>query len=280
MPSPAVITVSQLSRLIGTTDAPVLVDVRIDDDFDADPQILPTAFRHPFRDVEALIPRLQGRSVVVYCQKGKKVSQGAVALLHDHGIKAETLEGGHFGWRDAGQPLIPAASIPKTNAQNRTVWVTRHRPKIDRIACPWLIRRFIDPDAQFLFVSPSEVLDVADKFSATPFDVEGVFWTHRGENCSFDTMIEEFNLGTSSLLHLAKLIRGADTDRLDLAPESAGLLAASLGLSRMYRNDMDQLNASMMLYDSLYRWCRDATGERHDWPGQHVSNVKQGKSGK
>ncbi len=268
MPSPAEITVTQLARLIGTPESPVIVDVRIDQDFDDDPQFIPTAFRHEFNDVETLAPNLTNRPVVIYCQKGKKISQGAAALLRDRGIQTEILVGGHFGWRDAGQPLVPAEKLPPVNSQNRTVWVTRHRPKIDRIACPWLIRRFIDPHAQFLFVSPSEVMDVAEKFNATPFEVEGVFWTHRGDQCTFDTMIEEFDLKTEPLLHLATIVRGADTDRHELAPQSAGLLAASLGLSRMYRDDLVQLNESMVIYDAFYRWCRDATDEGHDWPAK------------
>lgn len=266
MPSPSEISVSQLSRLIGTPACPVIVDVRIDEDFDADPAILPGSFRHPFLDVAAIAPKLQGRRVVVYCQKGRKVSQGAMALLRDAGIESEFLTGGHFAWRDAGEVLIPAGSIPPRNSDGRTVWVTRHRPKIDRLACPWLIRRFVDPSALFLFVSPTEAIDVAEKFSAAPFDIEGVFWSHRGENCTFDTMIEEFSLQTAALNRLAVIVRGADTNRHDLAPESAGLLAASLGLSRMYRDDLEQLDAAMGLYDAFYRWSRDAVDEGHDWP--------------
>jgi hypothetical protein len=146
--------------------------------------------------------------------------------------------------------------------------VTRSRPKIDRIACPWLIRRFADPAAVFLFVSPSEVQAVAERFAATPFDVEGVFWSHRGDRCSFDTMIEEFGLTTEPLLRLATMVRGADTARLDLAPEAPGLLAASLGLSRMYPDDLAQLEAGLALYDAFYRWCRDATDETHNWPSK------------
>jgi hypothetical protein len=148
------------------------------------------------------------------------------------------------------------------------VWVTRARPKIDRIACPWLIRRFIDPDAVFLYVAPSEVPDVAERFGAAPFDIEGngVTWTHRGELCTFDVMIEEFGLKTEPLLKLATIVRGADTGRPELAPESAGLLAASLGQSRMYANDLEQLEAGMALYDAFYRWCRDASEESHGWP--------------
>ncbi len=266
MPSPTEITVPQLSRLIGTPAAPVLLDVRIDEDFQLDPNYIPTAVRHPFREVESLVGSLQNKSVVIYCQKGKKISQGAMALLRNHGLRAEILGGGHFAWRDAGEPLVPATKIPPPNSNGNTVWVTRHRPKIDRMACPWLIRRFIDPGALFLFVAPAEVLAVAEKFDATPFDVEEVFWSHRGESCSFDTMIEEFGLQTEALKRLATIVRGADTDRHDLAPQSAGLLAASLGLSRMYRDDNAQIEAGMLLYDAFYRWSRDAVDEGHDWP--------------
>ncbi len=145
-------------------------------------------------------------------------------------------------------------------------WITRERPKIDRIACPWLVRRFVDPSAVFLFVAPAEVAGVAERFGAAPFDVEGVFWSHRGERCTFDTMVEEFGLRTEPLLRLATIVRGADTARSKLAPEAAGLLAASLGLSRMYTDDLEQLEAGMALYDAFYRWCRDATDETHNWP--------------
>ena len=144
--------------------------------------------------------------------------------------------------------------------------MTRARPKIDRIACPWLIRRFVDPRAVFLFVAPAEVDGVAERFDATPFDIEDVFWSHRGELCTFDVMVEEFGLATEPLLRLATIVRGADTARLDLAPEAPGLLAASLGLSRMYADDLEQLEAGMLLYDAFYRWCRDATDETHNWP--------------
>lgn len=269
MPSPTTITIQQLARLIGTPDCPVLVDVCIDEDFNADPRLIPGAYRHPFSDLAALVPRLKGQRVVVICQKGLKLSAGSAAILRDHGIAAENLEGGNFGWRDAGLPLVPVKTIPPLNAEGRTVWVTRHRPKVDRIACPWLIRRFVDPRAQFLFVAPSDVMGVAERFGATPFDVQDVFWSHRGERCTFDTMIEEFCLSSEPLERLATIVRGADTDRHDLAPEAAGLLAASLGLSRMYRDDLAQLEAGMGLYDAFYRWARDATHETHAWPAQH-----------
>ena len=264
MPSPTEITVSQLSRLIGIPNAPIIIDVRIDEDFAEDPQILPTALRCPFTDITSLAPQLENKHAVIYCQKGKKISQGAAAILRTLGIKTETLEGGHFAWRDAKQPLIPYSKIPNSKEKEHTIWVTKQRPKIDRIACPWLIRRFIDPHAQFLFVSPSEVLDVAEKFDATPFDFNEVFWGHRGDKCTFDTMLEEFELQTKPLKHLATIIRGADTNQHNLAPEASGLLAVSLGLSRMYRDDISQLNAGMLLYDAFYRWARDATDENHN----------------
>jgi hypothetical protein len=144
--------------------------------------------------------------------------------------------------------------------------VTRERPKVDRIACPWFIRRFVDPTALFMFVAPSEIAAVAAAVGATPFDVEGVFWSHRGERCTFDAMLEEFDLGTPALLRLATIVRAADIGLLALAPEAPGLLAASLGLSRMYADDLEQLEAGLALYDAFYRWCRDATNETHNWP--------------
>lgn len=266
MPSNTEITVSQLSRLVGLPNAPMIVDVRTAEDYEADPRLLPATQRRDFRSVPAWAAELAGRNVVVVCQKGLKLSQGVTAWLLHEGIRAETLEGGFEAWRDAGGLLVETGRLPPRDAAGRTVWVTRARPKVDRIACPWLIRRFVDPQAVFLFVAPSEVPAVADRFQATPFDIDGVFWSHRGERCTFDTMIEEFGLASGPLDRLATVIRGADTARLDLAPQAAGLLAASLGLSRMYRDDLDQLAAGLALYDAFYRWSRDATEETHNWP--------------
>ena len=266
MASPVEISPLQLSRLVGTPDGPLVVDVRTDADFNDDPRLIPGALRHDYDDMAGFAAARAAAKVVVSCQKGLKLSQGAAAVLRSEGIAAEVLEGGHFGWRDAGLPRVPAEKIPPRDAQGRTVWVTRLRPKIDRIACPWLIRRFVDPLAQFLFVAPSEVGAVAEKFGATPFDVEDVFWSHRGPLCTFDTMVSEFGLNGEALDRLAAIVRGADTNRPDLAPQAAGLLAVSLGLSRMYRDDLAQLQAGLTLYDALYRWARDAVDEGHDWP--------------
>lgn len=266
MTLPTEISVAQLSRLIGTHSAPTLVDLRIDEDFDLDPDFIPTATRCSHNNITSLVETLRHKQVVVYCQKGKKISQGSVAILRSHGIHAESLEGGHFAWRDAGLALVPAAKIPPRNSAGESLWVTRLRPKIDRMACPWLIRRFVDANARFLFVAPAEVLAVAERFEATAFDVEDVFFSHRGDNCSFDTMIEEFGLKSDALARLASIVRGADTNRHELAPQAAGLLAVSLGLSRIYRDDNEQIDAGMLVYDAFYRWARDAVDESHDWP--------------
>jgi rhodanese-related sulfurtransferase len=255
----------KLSRLIGTAACPVLVDVRIDEDFEADPNFIPGAVRRSHTDVAEWATGLSGQTVVAICRKGQKTSEGVAAWLRHAGASANILDGGTDAWAKENLPRIPASRIPSRNSQGRTVWVTRARPKIDRIACPWLIRRFVDPSAVFLFVTASEVESVAESFGAVPFDVENVHWSHRGELCTFDVMIEEFGLGTEALRHIATIVRAADTDRLDLSPEAPGLLAASLGLSRIYSNDLEQLDAGMLLYDAFYRWCRDATAETHTW---------------
>jgi rhodanese-related sulfurtransferase len=272
MPSTTLITISQLSRLVGLPQAPAIVDVRTEEDYRADPRLLPSAIRRDYRAISQWAPEYRGKSVVAICQKGQKLSEGTAAWLRHEGISAEALEGGFEGWNKAGELLLRTDKIPPRDDKGRTLWVTRSRPKIDRIACPWLIRRFIDPNAVFLFVIAPEVRAVAERFKATPFDIEDVFWSHRGESCTFDTMVEEFGLRTPPLLHLAKIVRGADTARSDLAPECAGLLAASLGYSRMYREDLPQLDATMSLYDAFYRWCRDATAETHNWPSQKRSS--------
>ncbi len=264
------ISSEKLARLIGTHNGPTLIDVRPDEDFATDPRLIPGANRRSHCDIHDWAASLTGRSVVVICRQGLKLSEGTAAWLRHAGITAEILEGGHLGWRQAGLPTVNANRIPKRDGHGRTVWVTRARPKIDRIACPWLIRRFVDPAAVFLFVASSEVEAVAERFEAAPFDIENVFWSHRGELCTFDVMVKEFGLSTPSLEKLATLVRAADTARLDLAPEAPGLLAASLGLSRMYDDDLEQLKAGLLLYDTFYRWCRDATKETHNWPTSKV----------
>jgi rhodanese-related sulfurtransferase len=262
------ISAEKLARLVGTPSAPAIIDIRTEEDFATDPRLIPGSIRRghaePWRWAGEIPP---GKAVVV-CQKGKKLSQGVAAWLRHEGIEAESLEGGFEAWVAGALPTLRTDKLPPRDAMGRTVWVTRERPKIDRIACPWLIKRFVDPSAVFLFVAPAEVLAVAERFSGAPYDIEGVFFSHRGENCSFDSMLEEFGLQTEPLLRLATIVRGADTARPDLAPEAPGLLAASLGLSRMFSDDLQQLAAGLTLYDAFYRWCRDATEETHNWPGK------------
>ncbi|EXF93091.1 chromate resistance protein [Pseudomonas fluorescens HK44] len=147
-------------------------------------------------------------------------------------------------------------------------WITRERPKIDRIACPWLITRFIDPQAEFLYVPSREVLRLAAEKDATPYDIPGVELSHVGELCSFDAFLKKYQLSDPALQHLAKIVRGADTSRLDLTPQSAGLYAISLGLSQRFADDQEMLSHGLIMYDALYAWCKECQGETHNWPPQ------------
>jgi hypothetical protein len=144
-------------------------------------------------------------------------------------------------------------------------WITRERPKIDRIACPWLIARFIDKEPEFLFVPSDRVMAEAESTGAIPFDVPNVELSHVGEECSFDTFLKKYDLVNPALQDLVVIVRGADTDRLDLAPQCAGLLAISLGLSYNFKDDHEMLVHGMVMYDALYAWCCHARGERHNW---------------
>ena len=270
MSGPNTITPAQLMRLIGLPDQPAIIDVRQEDDRALNPRLIPGSFPWPHDRSETLVPGLKPagqapRRAVVVCHRGLKLSEGVAALLRHDGIPAETLEGGTEAWAAADLPMIPQSALPATN-----LWVTRHRPKIDRIACPWLIRRFVDATARFLYVAPAEVPGVAARFNATPFDIEGVDFSHHGPACTFDMMLDRFALHTPALDAMAQVIRGADTDRHDLAPQAAGLLALSVGYSRQYRDDIAQLAAVMPLYDALFRWARDGQNEGHDWPKAQV----------
>ena len=260
MAGPNLISIQKLSKLIGTPTAPNIIDMRIDEDFNADPNLLPTSMRRDYRLTSEWQSALDKRPIVIVCHHGAKLSHGAAALLRSFGHDAVSLEGGFEAWKDDGQMLLPT-----THVANSALWVTRHRPKIDRIACPWLIRRFINQAAQFMFVQPDQVDAVADRFGATAFDMPTGFWTHRGDGCTFDTMLSEFCLNQPALAKMAEIIRAADTGKLETSKEAAGLLAISLGLSRQYADDLEQLEAGMAIYDALYRWCRDATDETHNW---------------
>lgn len=271
MPAPNAIAPDKLARLIGGPASPTLIDVRKDQGLSR----IPGARPHAPDAIAEWSRALVGRNVVVIDADGS-TAQGIAAWLRAESVSAEALAGGHAAWVAANLPLLDTTHLPPVGADGRTTWVTRARPKVDRIACPWLIRRFVDPEARFLFVPPADVLAVAQQHVGDPFDMDapGVFWSHRGEKCTFDVMIEAFGLsGIEPLAHLATIVRGADTDRLDIVPEAAGLLAISLGLSRIHADDLAQLDAGMLVYDALYRWCRDARGETHDW-GSHIARAK------
>ncbi len=264
MDTVASISISSLRSLLGTPRAPLVVDVRKPPAFDADPLVIASALRRSHDTVAEWAAALPaGREVVAYCVHGHEVSQGAARALAARGVSARYLQGGIEDWKAAGAPTVRKLPAIGHGSIAATRWVTRERPKIDRVACPWLVRRFVDPLAAFDYVPPERVLDAARERKAVPYDVPGVQFSHRGERCSFDAMLEDFALHEPALDALAVIVRGADTARLDLAPQAAGLLAVSLGLSRVYADDAAMLEAAMPVYDALYAWCREAQGEAH-----------------
>jgi hypothetical protein len=147
-------------------------------------------------------------------------------------------------------------------------WITRERPKIDRIACPWLIQRFVDPEAEFLYVPTAQVLPEAQRLGAIPYDVPGVELTHVGPRCSFDAILKKYQLDDPALLALADIVRAADTDTLERSPQAPGLLAISLGLSANITDDHEMLRVGCVIYEALYSWCRALRGEHHGWQPQ------------
>ena len=255
-----------LYSLLGSPRAPLVLDVRRGPAFLEDTALIAGAAR-PEGDLLAFAARhAQGRPLVAYCVKGAEVGSDAATLLSRAGHEASFLAGGIRAWRAEGLPTIRRK--PEWRVPGGSTWITRERPKIDRIACPWLIRRFIDPLARFEYVPASRVLEEAKARGAVAYDIAGAPVTHRGERCSFDALIEDFALADPALERLAIIVRGADTDRHELAPQCAGLLAASLGLSQRFADDHEMLEQAMPMYDGLYAWCRaEVAGvhERHTW---------------
>ena len=256
------ISFPELQSALASSEPPLVIDVRRPPAFRTATEMIAGALR---RDPEAAsvwaksLPRAS--AAVVYCVHGHEVSQGAAQVLSKSGIKAHYLEGGiEEGWKGRQGAL----DRKPTGADTR--WVTRERPKIDRIACPWLISRFVDRGAEFLYVPPQEVLAVAKGRDAIPYDVAGVHFTHQGELCSFDAFIKHYRLGGDpALARLALIVRAADTGKLDLAAQAPGLAAISLGLSRTYRDDHEMLKHGMVMYDALYAWCKEGQDELHTW---------------
>jgi rhodanese-related sulfurtransferase len=251
----ASISAANLRQSISSSEPPLVIDVRRNERFRESPYLLKGALR---RDPEKVLewkktlPR--SASVVVYCVHGHEVSQGVAKAL-----QARYLEGGLEHWKEHGGEL---AAKPKGAS---TRWVTRERPKIDRIACPWLLRRFVDPEAEFLYVPTPEVRKIAQEKAAVPYDIPDVEFSHDGELCSFDTFLRKFRLKDPALEELARIVRGADTNRLELAPQAAGLAAISLGLSRNFKDDHEMLEHGMVVYDALYAWCKEGKDEVHTW---------------
>ncbi len=249
------LTPQDLYRLIGTAGAPLIIDVRRPDAFDADDRLIAAAIRRRPDDVEHWQRDLpSGRDVVVYCAKGHEVGRDTAAALAAAGIRASYLEGGMARWRELGLPTRRRIGTAPSR------WVTRERPKVDRIACPWLIHRFIDPEAQFLYVPSETVRDTAARLGATPYDVAGAEFGHVGAFCSFDAFIRIYRIADPALDRLALIVRGADTGHPELTPQSPGLLALSQGLSANFADDHQMLAQGMVVYDALYAWCRAQQG--------------------
>jgi rhodanese-related sulfurtransferase len=245
------VSAGDLYARLGTASAPMLVDVRRREALNADDKLIIGAHHRPPEDVSRWLNELPvGRPVVTYCGHGRDVSQGVTATLSAAGIKAAYLDGGVTAWN--------AKSLPtrkKLDAGEKD-WVTREHPKIDRIACPWLISRFINPNAKFIYVPPDQVTAVARQLGAIPYDIKGTEFGHVGDRCSFDAIVRIFDIKDAALDHLATIVRGADTSRRDLAPQCDGLYAISLGLSANFPDDHEMLRHGLVIYDALYTWCR------------------------
>ena len=257
----ATLSSKELLSAIRGGPPPLIIDVRRKAAFHAATDMVAGAlWRDPERvaDWAGELPRAS--RVVAYCMHGHEVSRGVAKTLSERGIAAQYLQGGiEEGWKAAG------GALDAKPAGANTRWVTRERPKIDRIACPWLIARFIDPGAEFLYVPTKDVLAAAKERDATPYDIPDVPFSHDGERCSFDAFLTHFHLADPALEQLAVIVRGADTARLDLAPQAPGLAAISLGLSRNFTDDHEMLRHGMVMYDALYAWCRGGQDEVHTW---------------
>lgn len=264
------ISATELARTLGSARHPLVIDVRREAAFAASPHLICGSLYRAPETVATWSPELPAeRRIVVTCMHGHEVGQTAAAALRDAGFDARYLAGGVEGWIEAGYPHLRKTAI--YDGTRVTAWITRARPKIDRIACPWLIRRFVDPLAQFHYVPSDRLLAEASARNAIPFDIPGVTFSHRGETCTFDSMIVDFGLQDQALHKLSQMVRGADTSRLDLTAQSAGLYAISLGLGDLIEDDLALLEAGMPIYDALYRWQRDLTRENHNRPPKEMA---------
>jgi rhodanese-related sulfurtransferase len=290
-PSVFFVSPQAFNARIGSPAAPLVLDVRRQARFDESPRLLAGAQRCAPEDIAALAVSQPAREALVYCAYGHNVSEEAAAALQSAGWQVHAVAGGIEGGQegdDTAQAIAqwrahPPLTIAKradwgVTGEQSSRWITRERPKIDRIACPWLIRRFMDPRATFFYVPASQVLAQAQVLGAVAYDIPGAPVSHVGALCSFDAVLQGFDVHDAALDLLATIVRGADTDRLDLVPQSAGLLALSLGLSRLYaHDDHAMLEAAMPLYDALYAWCRDrvaAQDEAHNWGPETMAGAQ------
>jgi len=252
---------SELQSSTRGTNAPLVIDVRRAPAFKASTEMIVGALRRDPEQVTSWARELpRAAQAVVYCVHGHEVSQNVAKALSERGFTARYLEGGiEEGWKAAG------GALDRKPAGAMTRWVTRERPKIDRIACPWFVSRFVDQDAEFLYVPPETVLQKAKDTNAVPYDVPNVAFSHQGELCSFDAFIKHFRLRDPALDRLAVIVRGADTGKPDLAPQAAGLLAMSRGLSLNFSNDHEMLEHGMVMYDALFAWCKEGQNAGSSW---------------
>ncbi len=256
----ASINLQELKQARDAAHPPLVIDVRREPAFFGSTHTIAGALRRdPEKVAEWAAELPAAASLVVYCVHGHEVSQGTARALRERGRDARFLEGGMEHWREAGGAMLPKPAGAPTR------WVTRERPKVDRIACPWLIARFIDRDAEFLYVPSRDVKQAAQAQQATPYDVPDVQFSHDGEFCSFDSFLKIYRLTEPALAQLALIVRGADTARPDLAPQCAGLVSLSLGLSRRFADDHEMLKHGMVMYDALYLWCKEGRDETHTW---------------
>jgi rhodanese-related sulfurtransferase len=255
------ISYSQLQPALDGPKPPLIIDVRKRCAFAAAIDLISGALRREPEAVESWVKELpKGSSVVVYCVHGGETSQGVASALRIHGFDARYLEGGiEEGWKTHQGPL------DRKPADGSTRWVTRERPKIDRIACPWLVARFVDKQAQFLYVPTKQVLQTAKERDAIPYDIPDVHFSHEGDHCSFDAFVKHYRLTDPALQQLAVIVRAADTNELQLASQASGLAAISLGLSRNFADDHEMLRHGMVMYDALYAWCKEGQDELHTW---------------
>lgn len=259
------IAAETLYAQLALPESPVLLDVRDDAAFGQSARLIPGALRVDMDEPQGWLHALpRNRPVLVYCSTGASRSATLVRKLTALGYPASMLEGGFAAWREAHYATIKAR--PDLNAPGGSRWVTRERPKIDRLACPWLVRRFIDPRASFFYTPAHQVRREAPALRAEPYDIADVTFSHRGSRCSFDAFLDEFDLHDAALDALADIVRAADTGELEHSREAPGLLAISLGLSANIADDIVLLEQAMTLYDALYAWCKKARSETHSWP--------------